>query len=52
MMEFKNLLVYSIHDRELTRVAKAYLFGRLIDIGCGAKPYANLLKPYASAIGC
>jgi ubiquinone/menaquinone biosynthesis C-methylase UbiE len=47
-MDCKNLLVYSIHDRELTRVAKAYFVGRLIDIGCGIKPYAKLLKPYVT----
>ncbi len=48
MMNYKNLLVYSIHDRELTRVAKKYFVGRLIDIGCGTKPYAELLKPYVT----
>jgi SAM-dependent methyltransferase len=47
-MEYKNLLINSIHKRELTRVAKAYLVGRLIDIGCGTKPYAEFLKPYVT----
>jgi len=47
-MDCKNLLVYSIHDRELDCVAKEYLVGKLIDIGCGIKPYAKLLKPYVT----
>ena len=48
MTDFKNMLVYSIGNRELTRVVKKYISGRLIDIGCGNKPYAELLKPYVT----
>ncbi len=44
--EIKNLLVNRIHDRELTRCASAYLKGNLIDIGCGTKPYKDLLAPF------
>ncbi len=44
----KNLLIYTIHDRELKRSAAQYLRGRLIDIGCGEKPYQRLLAPYVS----
>lgn len=44
----KNLLIYSIHDRELKRSATRYIKGRLIDIGCGTKPYKNLLSPYVT----
>lgn len=44
--ELKNLLINSIHDRELRRLASKYLRGRLIDIGCGSKPYKDLLSPY------
>jgi len=47
-MRFLNWLVYSIHDRELLRCAKQYFSGRLIDIGCGIKPYKKLLAPYVS----
>jgi SAM-dependent methyltransferase len=47
-MNYKNILVYSIHDRELIRVAKKYFNGKLIDIGCGTKPYAELLKPFVT----
>lgn len=44
----KNVLVYSIHDRELKRAAQTYFRGNLIDIGCGDKPYANMVEPYVS----
>lgn len=44
----KNLLIYSIHDRALKRYAATYLKGRLIDIGCGTKPYKDLLAPYVT----
>jgi SAM-dependent methyltransferase len=44
----KNVLVYSIHNRELMAAAKKYFSGRLIDIGCGNKPYAALLKAFVS----
>ncbi len=46
--ELKNLLVNRLHDRELERVARAYVRGRLIDIGCGTKPYEALLAPYVA----
>jgi len=41
--ETKNILVNHIHDKELARFAKKYLHGRLIDIGCGAKPHQRML---------
>ena len=43
--ELKNLLVYRLHDRALLEMAGQHLKGRLIDIGCGDKPYEDLLKP-------
>ena len=46
--EIKNILVNQIIDKELKRCASRYLSGRLIDIGCGMKPYENLLAPYVS----
>lgn len=46
--KLKNLLIYSIHDRELKRHAAKYFRGRLLDIGCGTKPYKNLLAPYVT----
>ncbi len=42
----KNMLVYHIHDREFRRAAGLHLQGRLIDIGCGTKPYRGLLSDY------
>ncbi|GCE61922.1 class I SAM-dependent methyltransferase [Microcystis aeruginosa] len=41
-----NLLVYRIHDGELKHFASKYFRGCLIDIGCGTKPYKELLEPY------
>lgn len=43
-----NFLVYAISQRELLRAAKAYANGRLIDIGCGIKPYAELMQPHVT----
>jgi SAM-dependent methyltransferase len=37
-----NLLVHHLHDRALRRHAR-HLGGRLIDIGCGTKPYRTML---------
>jgi SAM-dependent methyltransferase len=38
-----NLLVNYIHDYWLKIYATQFLSGRLLDIGCGAKPYEKLL---------
>lgn len=46
--ELKNLLVNTIHDRSLRRLAERYLRGRMIDIGCGTKPYRALLAPFVT----
>ncbi len=46
--EIKNVLVNAIHDKHLRGYAKAYISGRLIDIGCGTKPYVDLFKPYVT----
>jgi len=46
--EIKNILINRIHDRQLKQYASQYLSGRLIDIGCGTKPYKNFLAPYVS----
>lgn len=48
MKDVKNLLIYHIHDRELSRLAAKYFSGRMIDIGCGTKPYEGLLRPHVS----
>ncbi|RPJ29517.1 MAG: hypothetical protein EHM33_00685 [Chloroflexi bacterium] len=46
-----NTLVKCIHDHELRISAAHYLKGRLIDIGCGAKPCKKLLSPYVTEHG-
>lgn len=46
--ELKNQLISRIHDQELARVAQCYASGRIIDIGCGTKPYRDLLARYVS----
>lgn len=44
--EIKNILINRLHDRQLKQYASKYFSGRLIDIGCGTKPYKDLLAPY------
>jgi SAM-dependent methyltransferase len=46
--EIRNILVNRIHDHELKLYASSYLNGRLVDIGCGTKPYEKLLASYVS----
>ncbi|BCS94668.1 hypothetical protein DSLASN_03000 [Desulfoluna limicola] len=46
MNSYKNLLVRHIHDYQLNKLIGKYISGRLIDIGCGDKPYQKLLAPY------
>jgi SAM-dependent methyltransferase len=43
---WKTLLIYHIMEKEMARCAKTYLHGRLIDIGCGTKPYRKLIAPH------
>ncbi len=45
-MKIKNLLIQILHDRSLKRASKLYLHGRLLDIGCGTKPYKKMLQPF------
>jgi SAM-dependent methyltransferase len=44
--ELKNLLVNHLHERSLQALAGRYLGGRLVDIGCGTKPYRDLLAAH------
>lgn len=46
--EIKNILINRIHDRQLKQFASQYFSGCLIDIGCGTKPYKDLLAPYVT----
>jgi len=43
-----NILVQWIVQRSLLDACKRYVSGRIIDIGCGTKPYRNLLKPFVT----
>jgi len=43
-----NILVKHIHDGELKKFAARYINGRLVDIGCGVKPYKNLFASYVT----
>lgn len=47
--ELKNRLIYRIHDRALEAAVARHVRGRLIDIGCGTKPYQSLLAPHVDA---
>ncbi len=42
----RNLLVQGILQYNLRDRARKHLRGRLVDIGCGEKPYRDLLAPY------
>lgn len=44
--ESKNILINHIHDKQLLDNAANYLSGRLLDIGCGTKPYKDMLSPF------
>lgn len=44
--EISNILVNHIIERELRHYASKFLSGRMIDIGCGPKPYKGLFMPY------
>jgi len=43
-----NWLVHRILERHLARVARAYARGRLLDVGCGEKPYRILFAPFVT----
>lgn len=42
----KNWLVCRIHNESLSNAISQYIDGKLIDIGCGEKPYAEMARPY------
>jgi len=46
--ELCNVLVNAIGERELRRCAREYAKGRLIDIGCGIKPYQALFAAFVT----
>jgi SAM-dependent methyltransferase len=45
---WKTILIYHIMDEEIRRCARFYLRGKLLDIGCGTKPYRKILSPHVT----
>lgn len=43
--DLRNFVIYRVHDRAVARLASAHFRGRLIDIGCGEKPYRKMMAP-------
>ncbi len=41
-----NWLVHRILEKHLARIAREHARGRLLDIGCGEKPYRTLFAPF------
>ncbi len=46
--DLKNILINHIHDKQLIGYAGQYLSGKLLDIGCGTKPYKAMLFPFVN----
>lgn len=44
----KNWLVHELVRQQFARVFPLYLRGKLVDIGCGLKPYAKMAEPYVA----
>jgi SAM-dependent methyltransferase len=44
----RNRLIYRIHDKALGNFVSIHCSGKLSDIGCGTKPYKELLSPYVT----
>ena len=46
--ELKNLLVNRILEKDLAAAASRHLSGELADIGCGTKPYREMVAPHVT----
>jgi ubiquinone/menaquinone biosynthesis C-methylase UbiE len=44
--EAHNVLVNDIFERRLAVAARTWASGRMLDIGCGTKPYVEMFRPY------
>jgi ubiquinone/menaquinone biosynthesis C-methylase UbiE len=44
----KNWLVLAIIEKTMGRAVRKYVRGKVIDIGCGGKPYADMMKSYVT----
>lgn len=47
--DWVNFAIYKLHDENLEKFSAKYLSGKLIDIGCGSKPYKKMLSKYVSS---
>ncbi len=43
--DYRNWVIRRIHDRAVEEAARRHFSGRLIDIGCGTKPYKTMMAP-------
>lgn len=41
-----NRLIYHIMDKAINGAAREHFSGRMVDIGCGVKPYERMMRPY------
>jgi SAM-dependent methyltransferase len=46
--ETRNWLINRIVDRHLARAAASVASGRLVDVGCGDKPYERTFRPFVT----
>jgi SAM-dependent methyltransferase len=48
LARYHNWLIYRVVNAELEPLMAKYLHGKLADIGCGEKPYRDMVSPYVS----
>lgn len=48
IIKSKDWLVYKIADKALDEAIHNYARGKFVDIGCGEKPYAKMVKSYVT----
>jgi SAM-dependent methyltransferase len=46
--ELSNILINYVHDKALTNYVSKYVSGKLVDIGCGIKPYKDIVAPFVT----
>jgi SAM-dependent methyltransferase len=44
----RNRMIHYLHDKALRAAMSEHAHGRLLDIGCGTKPYEEMARPYVS----
>ena len=43
-----NWLIYKVLDPEIQQAASRYAKGKMLDVGCGVKPYREMFAPYVT----